>query len=61
MNAIHKATITVVNYPGSIYAERITWSCSCGKSGTLRDGRLVPTRTKALRASRRHYTPVTAR
>lgn len=56
MTSAHAPTFDVKNYPGSMFAERITWACSCGKSGTVSDGRSAPTMERARAAHARHTT-----
>lgn len=59
---MHKATFDITRYPGRIYAQKITWTCSCGKSSTLNDSARRPLTLRLARsAHKRHVTIATAK
>lgn len=51
----HKiVNIEVENYPRSEYPRRVTYTCTCGKQGTVNDGRVAASYRSARAAHRRH-------
>lgn len=56
----HKvADLKTINYPRSGWTARIEWTCTCGKTGAVNDGRMAPTLSRARSAHRRHVAAAT--
>lgn len=55
----HTPTFKIHRYASSSYAEKITYKCSCGKSGSVTDGRSAPTMKRARAAFQRHVERAT--
>jgi hypothetical protein len=55
----HVMSHRVINYSNSVYARRVEWACSCGKTGGVDDGQQPATLRRARSAHRRHVAAAT--
>lgn len=61
MTATHKLIkLETKHYPSSSLAYSISYTCNCGKRGTITDGRTGATLSRARSAHRRHAAKAAA-